>query len=58
MGINTEKLKRQAISLVALAVGASVAIAGTIGFVGLVVPHLLRLLIGADHRYLWLIPQY
>lgn len=52
LGVNTERLKWQAICLVALAVGASVAIAGTIGFVGLVVPHLLRLVIGADHRYL------
>ncbi len=52
LGVNTERLKWQAICLVALAVGASVAIAGTIGFVGLVVPHLLRLIIGADHRYL------
>lgn len=52
LGVNTERLKWKAICLVALAVGASVAIAGAIGFVGLVVPHLLRLMIGADHRYL------
>lgn len=52
LGVNTERLKWQAICLVALAVGASVAVAGGIGFVGLVVPHLLRLIIGADHRYL------
>lgn len=52
LGINTERLKWQAICLVALAVGASVAVSGAIGFVGLVVPHLLRLITGADHRYL------
>ncbi len=52
LGVNTERLKWQAICLVALAVGASVAVAGAIGFVGLVVPHLLRLITGADHRYL------
>lgn len=52
LGVNTERLKWQAICLVALAVGASVAVSGAIGFVGLVVPHLLRLIIGADHRYL------
>ena len=52
LGIDTEKLKRRAICLVALAVGASVAVSGAIGFVGLVVPHLLRLTIGADHRFL------
>lgn len=52
LGINTERLKWQAICLVALAVGASVAVSGAIGFIGLIVPHLLRLTIGADHRYL------
>jgi len=52
LGVNTERLKWQAICLVALAVGASVAVAGAIGFVGLLVPHLLRLITGADHRYL------
>lgn len=52
LGVNTERLKWQAICLVALCVGASVAVSGAIGFVGLVVPHLLRLTIGADHRYL------
>ena len=52
LGVNTERLKWQAICLVALTVGAAVAVSGAIGFVGLVVPHLLRLLTGADHRYL------
>lgn len=52
LGINVERLKWQAICLVALAVGAAVSVAGAIGFVGLVVPHLLRLVVGADHRYL------
>jgi iron complex transport system permease protein len=52
LGINTDRLKWTAICLVALAVGAAVAASGIIGFVGLVVPHLLRLLTGADHRYL------
>ena len=36
----------------ALSVGSAVAISGIIGFVGLVVPHLLRLTVGADHRIL------
>jgi len=52
LGVNVERLKWTAICLVALAVGASVAVSGAIGFVGLIVPHLLRLVIGADHRYL------
>jgi len=37
--------------LVALAVGAAVSTAGIIGFIGLVVPHVVRLLLGPDHRY-------
>ncbi len=52
LGVNTKRLKWQAICLIALCVGASVAASGAIGFVGLVVPHLLRLITGADHRYL------
>lgn len=52
LGVNTERLKWQVICLVALCVGASVAAVGAIGFVGLIVPHLLRLTVGADHRYL------
>ncbi|MFD1694087.1 FecCD family ABC transporter permease [Roseibium aestuarii] len=52
MGLDVERLKTAAIFCVAGAVGASVAVAGGIGFVGIVVPHLLRLLMGPDHRYL------
>ena len=54
LGIAVEKVKRRLILLTALAVGVSVAAAGTIAFVGLIVPHIVRLLIGPDHR--WLIP--
>ena len=52
LGFDIEKIKKFTIVLVALSVGASVAFTGLITFVGLVVPHLLRLLIGPDHRYL------
>ncbi|WP_425313781.1 FecCD family ABC transporter permease [Pseudovibrio exalbescens] len=52
MGFNTQKLKRILIIVVAAATGAAVSAAGAIGFVGIVVPHLLRLLIGPDHRLL------
>lgn len=52
LGVPVERLKRNLIVLVAVAVGASVAAAGIIGFVGLVVPHILRLLIGPEHRKL------
>jgi iron complex transport system permease protein len=52
LGVNVETVKRLVIVCTALAVGSSVAAAGVIGFVGLVVPHLVRLAIGADHRTL------
>lgn len=52
LGVAVERLKRLAILLVAVAVGAGVAAAGVIGFVGLVVPHILRLVIGPEHRRL------
>jgi heme transport system permease protein len=51
-GINVERLKTIAIVLVSAMTGAAVAIAGVIGFVGIVVPHLLRLAIGPGHRLL------
>lgn len=50
LGISIEQVKRVIVVLTALAVGASVAAAGSIGFVGLVVPHLLRLVVGPEHR--------
>lgn len=52
IGISVQRFKAAAIVLVAAATGASVAVSGGIGFVGIVVPHLLRLLIGPDHRFL------
>ncbi|WP_157016197.1 FecCD family ABC transporter permease [Mesorhizobium xinjiangense] len=52
LGIPVQRLKNVAIVAVAAATGASVAVSGGIGFVGIVVPHLLRLLIGPDNRYL------
>jgi iron complex transport system permease protein len=52
MGVSVERLKRISIVLVACTTGAAVSIAGVIGFVGIVVPHLLRLVIGPGHRLL------
>ncbi|WP_175652460.1 FecCD family ABC transporter permease [Pseudomonas sp. Marseille-P9899] len=52
LGIEVESLKRELVFCTALGVGAAVAAAGLIGFVGLVVPHLVRLLSGPDHRVL------
>lgn len=54
LGIDVDRVKYRLIILVALAVGVSVALAGSIAFVGLVVPHMLRLLSGPDHRHLLL----
>ncbi|WP_373186697.1 FecCD family ABC transporter permease [Halopseudomonas sp.] len=50
LGVEVERVKRELILLTALGVGACVAVAGLIGFVGLVVPHLIRLMLGVDHR--------
>jgi iron complex transport system permease protein len=52
LGFEVERVKRLVVVLSALAVGASVALTGVIGFVGLVVPHLVRLTLGPDHRVL------
>lgn len=50
MGVNVKKLKLSVIIMATMAVGASVAVAGTIGFIGLVIPHLIRMTFSADHR--------
>lgn len=52
LGFDVERVKRELVICTALGVGAAVAAAGLIGFVGLVVPHLMRLLVGPDHRLL------
>ncbi|WP_245903352.1 FecCD family ABC transporter permease [Humitalea rosea] len=51
LGIRVERVKRVAVALAAIAVSAGVAFTGLIGFIGLVVPHLVRLAVGgSDHR--------
>lgn len=52
LGVELDKAKRTLIFATAAAVGASVAVAGVIGFVGIVVPHVVRLVGGPDHRVL------
>lgn len=52
LGVEVESLKRELVFCTALGVGAAVAAAGLIGFIGLVVPHLVRLVAGPDHRVL------
>ncbi|GAA0877809.1 iron ABC transporter permease [Algoriphagus jejuensis] len=50
MGVNVQQVKLKLLVCSALIVGAGVSMVGMIGFVGLVVPHLIRILFGADHR--------
>tara|TARA_R110002072_G_scaffold300522_1_gene478166 strand:+ start:7225 stop:8232 length:1008 start_codon:yes stop_codon:yes gene_type:complete len=52
LGIRVDTIKMALITWVAIGVGTSVALVGTIAFVGLVVPHMVRMLAGPDHRYL------
>ncbi|WP_034949091.1 FecCD family ABC transporter permease, partial [Erwinia oleae] len=54
LGVDVRRTHRILLVLSALMVAAAVAVSGIIGFVGLVVPHLIRLCIGGDHR--WLLP--
>jgi iron complex transport system permease protein len=50
LGIAVERLKRWVITLAAAGAGAVVAVCGVIGFIGLIAPHMARLLAGPDHR--------
>ena len=52
LGVDIDRIKMGLVVIVAIGVGASVALAGTIAFVGLVIPHIMRMLIGPDHRKL------
>ncbi|WP_267406110.1 MULTISPECIES: iron ABC transporter permease [unclassified Chryseobacterium] len=52
LGINVEKLKKQIVIIVSLMVGSCVAFSGTIGFVGLIVPYILRLLFKSNYNYI------
>jgi iron complex transport system permease protein len=52
LGVDVERTKWSVIAATALMVGSTVALCGAVGFVGLVVPHMLRLIGGADNRYL------
>lgn len=52
LGVDIERVRRSAFVAASLLVGAAVSVSGMIGFVGLIVPHVMRLLLGADHRLL------
>jgi iron complex transport system permease protein len=52
VGVDTERVRLVVVGLAALGTGAAVSVAGIVGFVGLITPHLLRLIAGPDHRLL------
>jgi len=52
LGINVERTKRLLFLIASMLTGLSVSVAGIIGFIGLVVPHFMRMLVGGDHRIL------
>lgn len=52
LGINIERTKKSLFVLASLLAGFSVSVTGIIGFVGLVVPHFMRMIVGGDHRIL------
>jgi iron complex transport system permease protein len=52
LGVNVRRLRRQLLVLSTLMTALATAVAGTVGFVGLIVPHLLRLLVGPEHKRL------
>jgi iron complex transport system permease protein len=49
-GVNVLAAERMALASASLATGAAVSLAGPVGFIGLVVPHLVRMIVGSDHR--------
>ena len=50
LGVNTHRLRRSLFVVVSMVTGTMVAVSGAIGFVGLVVPHITRMLVGSEHR--------
>ncbi|AHF89682.1 ABC transporter permease [Opitutaceae bacterium TAV5] len=52
LGVDVRRLRRQLLALSTVLTALATAVVGTVGFVGLVVPHLLRLLVGPEHRRL------
>ena len=52
LGVDVERVRRTTLATAAMLTGAAVAVSGVIGFVGLIVPHMLRLVLGPSHRTL------
>lgn len=53
LGLRTERFRFFLIAVSSLLAGAAISVAGLISFVGLVVPHIARLLVGSDYKYLF-----
>ena len=53
LGVNIDRARMLFIALAALLAAASVSVVGILGFVGLIVPHVVRLIVGSDYRYLF-----
>lgn len=51
LGVNVERLRIKSLIIISVLTATSVAFVGTIGFIGLVAPHIARMLVGEDHRY-------
>ena len=52
LGVNVEQTKKILLLAASLVTGVAVSVSGTIGFVGLIIPHMMRMLLGSDHRLL------
>ncbi len=53
LGVNVEHVKKYILVFSALITAAAVSVSGIIGFVGLIIPHIMRILVGPDHRILF-----
>lgn len=51
LGVNLQQFRIQLILLVSLLTGVLVAVSGSIGFVGLIIPHIVRLIVGSNYKY-------
>lgn len=51
LGVNVNRFRQQLFVVVSLVTGVMVAVSGAIGFVGLMIPHAVRLVVGSDHRF-------
>lgn len=53
LGVNVDKVKKHTLLFASLITGAAVSVSGIIGFVGLIIPHIMRIFVGPDHRVLF-----